>query len=964
MAFRYLIYSTGTTFASTIVRESATNNPGANEASYYTNFVIPEIQPLYLWRVDNVTTPTNVLPNSDANINAYLAATAPAPQPEDDASVGFVTGITSQKIDIVTGATGNLGTFNASGNLDDSGYSIAQLTGGTSYIFVGSGGTQVFESGSNPTTVTIFSTVPTGTTVAWGGITGNISSQTDLWGNLTWLSGETATKLAISTFSGYTGTTQQTITGIENDIIYLSGVTDTKLDISTFSGYTGSTQPILDAALTGVTNLGTGSTLGSTSGRNVTIKSISVLGGLSLSGDGDNLIISGQTGSTGGGTWGTITGDISNQTDLWGNLTWLSGETATKLSIAVFSGYTGTTDLRLQGIENDITYLSGVTDTKLDISAFTGYSATTKIEIDSKLSIATFSGYTGTTQPILDAALTGATNGLVTNGRDVELGGSLTRDTSITGLAYGFTANTKNILLQAINGINIIDTDGVGGVNIESDAGTVAIIGNTSGSAERTKLEISETQMLITDSRTGATKVGMQYAADYSATFTPESLITKRYADAIAAGLTVKASVLVATTGNTVLSGLTIIDGVQLSNGDRVLVKNQVSGETNGIYIASAGAWTRATDFDGNPSGEVVSGDLVPVISGNTQYNTLWALITPNPITIGVDPLIFTLFSSPHELIAGHGIAILANTISVDGGSLAGNSISWSGTTGNETYNVDVNSGTLQTALAGKQATITGAATTITTANLTINRVLVSDGSGKVAVSTITSTELGYLSGTTANIQTQLNNKLATSVFNTFTGTTLPANYYNKSEINTYTGATEQTLTGLSASIATKLDTAVFSAYTGTTAPNEIFLIHTGGTELNTILASAIIWDAEGVTGATGAAFSWTGSSEIQVLETGLYELNYNIPYNINSNSQIGVGANVILNNATVIDVTAAAGLATRVAGAASVGLPTVILSLTANDVLNLATFRTHQSGSATSSLTGSILIKKKNTLQ
>jgi hypothetical protein len=66
------------------------------------------------------------------------------------------------------------------------------------------------------------------------------------------------------------------------------------------------------------------------------------------------------------------------------------------------------------------------------------------------------------------------------------------------------------------------------------------------------------------------------------------------------------------------------------------------------------------------------------------------------------------------------------------------------------------------------QETITGAATTITSSNLTINRVLVSDGSGKVAVSTVTSTELGNLAGVTSNIQTQLNGK-----FNNPTGTTL-----------------------------------------------------------------------------------------------------------------------------------------------------------------------------------------------
>ena len=65
-----------------------------------------------------------------------------------------------------------------------------------------------------------------------------------------------------------------------------------------------------------------------------------------------------------------------------------------------------------------------------------------------------------------------------------------------------------------------------------------------------------------------------------------------------------------------------------------------------------------------------------------------------------------------------------------------------------------------QTALDGKQATITGAATTITDSNLTANRAVVSNSSGKVGVSPVTSTELGYLSGTTSKVQTQLNNKL------------------------------------------------------------------------------------------------------------------------------------------------------------------------------------------------------------
>lgn len=68
-----------------------------------------------------------------------------------------------------------------------------------------------------------------------------------------------------------------------------------------------------------------------------------------------------------------------------------------------------------------------------------------------------------------------------------------------------------------------------------------------------------------------------------------------------------------------------------------------------------------------------------------------------------------------------------------------------------------------QTALNGKQATITGGAATITTSDLTANRALVSNADGKVAVSAVTSTELGYLDGVTSNIQTQLNGKLSTA---------------------------------------------------------------------------------------------------------------------------------------------------------------------------------------------------------
>jgi hypothetical protein len=77
------------------------------------------------------------------------------------------------------------------------------------------------------------------------------------------------------------------------------------------------------------------------------------------------------------------------------------------------------------------------------------------------------------------------------------------------------------------------------------------------------------------------------------------------------------------------------------------------------------------------------------------------------------------------------------------------------------------------TTFNGKQALITGGATTITTSNLTISRALVSDGSGKVSVATTTATEIGYVNGVTSAIQTQLDAKASkTNVFNAQGGTT------------------------------------------------------------------------------------------------------------------------------------------------------------------------------------------------
>ena len=66
----------------------------------------------------------------------------------------------------------------------------------------------------------------------------------------------------------------------------------------------------------------------------------------------------------------------------------------------------------------------------------------------------------------------------------------------------------------------------------------------------------------------------------------------------------------------------------------------------------------------------------------------------------------------------------------------------------------------IQTQIDAKGDTITGAATTIVSSDLTADKAVLSNGSGKIGVSATTSTELGYVSGVTSAIQTQLGTKL------------------------------------------------------------------------------------------------------------------------------------------------------------------------------------------------------------
>lgn len=140
----------------------------------------------------------------------------------------------------------------------------------------------------------------------------------------------------------------------------------------------------------------------------------------------------------------------------------------------------------------------------------------------------------------------------------------------------------------------------------------------------------------------------------------PQDAATKAYVDATKQGLDIKESVRAATTTDITLSGTQTVDGVSLSIGDRVLVKDQISSKDNGIYIVSAGSWSRSTDT--NASSKVTAGMFTFVEEGSTNGDCGFVLITNNPITLDTTNLSFTQFNGAGQLYAASGIGKLGNT--------------------------------------------------------------------------------------------------------------------------------------------------------------------------------------------------------------------------------------------------------------------------------------------------------------
>jgi hypothetical protein len=143
---------------------------------------------------------------------------------------------------------------------------------------------------------------------------------------------------------------------------------------------------------------------------------------------------------------------------------------------------------------------------------------------------------------------------------------------------------------------------------------------------------------------------------------------TKSYVDALIQGFDWKQSVRAASTANATLSSGfangSVIDGVTLATGDRILIKNQTTGSENGLYTVNAsGSPTRTTDADA--SAEVSAGLTVFVSEGTSNGNSSWSLTTDDTIVLGTTALVFAQISGGPGYSGGAGLTLTGSTFDV-----------------------------------------------------------------------------------------------------------------------------------------------------------------------------------------------------------------------------------------------------------------------------------------------------------
>lgn len=228
---------------------------------------------------------------------------------------------------------------------------------------------------------------------------------------------------------------------------------------------------------------------------------------------------------------------------------------------------------------------------------------------------------------------------------------------SIPGLV---TTNAQNL-----NGGSIGSLPYQSGVSTTSfvSAGTPGQVLLSSGSSAPFWSNSVPTALLKAgDTMTGTLSMGANNITNLATPVLATDAATKNYVDSVAVGINVKTSCAAATTANITLSGAQTIDGVSVVAGNRVLVKNQTATADNGIYVASASAWTRATDAD---TWAELIGAMVFISAGTINGLTSWISNTTSGGTIGVTAVTFVQFGASQSYTAGTGITLSGNQFSL-----------------------------------------------------------------------------------------------------------------------------------------------------------------------------------------------------------------------------------------------------------------------------------------------------------
>jgi hypothetical protein len=290
-------------------------------------------------------------------------------------------------------------------------------------------------------------------------------------------------------------------------------------------------------------------------------------------------------------------------------------------------------------------------------------------------------GFSGATSGVVtvQAPLVAGTNTLTLPAATDTLVGKATTDTltnkSLSGSSNTFTNIPNSALVNATITLGSSTltlgstTSTVAGLTLSSP--TISTILNSSATitlptATGTLATLSNSETLTNKTLTTASLGSNLAAGGYAITglanpTNPQDAATKYYVDTTAQGLNVKLSVVVATVGsNITLSGTQTIDGVALTAGQRVLVKDQSTASQNGIYVVASGAWTRATD-ETTPA----IGDFTFVESGSTWGRTGW-------IVTSASPIVWSQFSAAGEYNAGYGISISGTSIAFNPSSSGG----------------------------------------------------------------------------------------------------------------------------------------------------------------------------------------------------------------------------------------------------------------------------------------------------